>query len=47
MGVGPDNDKKYVTLFDRHLRLGFVQVLLGTEKVTWQDIYGRSTINKR
>jgi esterase/lipase superfamily enzyme len=47
MGVGPENDKKYVTLFDRHLRLGFAEVRIGTENDTWWDIYDLSTTNKR
>jgi esterase/lipase superfamily enzyme len=47
MGVGPEDDKKYVTLFDRYLRLGFAEVRIGTENDTWWDIYDLSTTDKR
>ncbi|KPJ98640.1 MAG: hypothetical protein AMJ60_07570 [Desulfobacterales bacterium SG8_35] len=46
-GVGSDDDRKYVTLFDRNLRLGAAQVRIGSEKDNWIDIYGLSTVNKR
>ena len=47
MGVGSDEEKKYVTLFDRNLRLGAAQVRIGSEEKTWMDLHGLSTINKR
>jgi len=47
MGVGSEDEKKYITLFDKNLRLGAAQVRIGSEKETWMDIYGLSTINKR
>lgn len=46
MGVGSDEDKQYVTLFDQKLRLGAVQIRIGSEKDTWLDIYKLSTIDK-
>ena len=47
MGVGADDERKYITLFDKNLRLGAAQVRIGSEKETWLDIYGLSTVNKR
>ena len=47
MGSGTEDEKKYITLFDKTLRLGATQVRIGSEKETWVDIYGLSTINKR
>jgi len=47
MGSGTEEEKKYITLFDKNLRLGATQVRIGSEKETWFDIYGLSTINKR
>ena len=47
MGVGSEDVRKYITLFDRNLRLGTAQVRIGSETETWLDIYGLSTINKR
>ena len=47
MGVGSEEEKKYITLFDKNMRLGAAQVRIGSEKETWMDIYGLSTINKR
>ena len=46
MGVGTDEERKYVTLFDKKLRLGTAQIRIGTEKDTWKDIYKLSTIDK-
>jgi esterase/lipase superfamily enzyme len=45
--VGSEEDRSYMTLFDKNLRLGAAQVRIGSEKETWMDIYGLSTINKR
>lgn len=47
MGVGAADERKYITLFDKSLRLGATQIRIGSEKDTWVDIYGLSTINKR
>ena len=47
IGSGTEDEKKYITLFDKNLRLGATQVRIGSEKETWVDIYGLSTINKR
>ena len=47
MPVSSEEDRKYMTLFDKNLRLGTAQVRIGSEKETWMDIYGLSTINKR
>jgi esterase/lipase superfamily enzyme len=47
MGVGSEDEKKYITLFDKNLRLGAAQVRIGSEEKTWMDLYGLSTINKR
>ena len=47
IGSGTEDEKKYLTLFDKNLRLGTTQVRIGSEKETWMDIYGLSTINKR
>jgi len=46
MGVGSDEDKKYVTLFDKKLRLGTVQIRIGSEKDSWLDIYRLSTVDQ-
>ena len=32
MGVGSEDEKKYITLFDKKLRLGAAQVRIGSEK---------------
>jgi len=45
--VGSEEDRSYMTLFDKKLRLGAVQVRIGSEKETWMDIYGLSTSSKR
>jgi esterase/lipase superfamily enzyme len=47
MGVGSDDEKKYITLFDQNLRLGAAQVRIGSEKETWLDIYGLSLSDER
>ena len=47
MGVGPEDDRKYMTLFDRNLRFGGALVRIGSEKKTWMDIYGLSTSRER
>jgi esterase/lipase superfamily enzyme len=47
MGVGPEDDRKYMTLFDRNLRFGGAQVRIGSEQKTWMDIYGMSTSRER
>ena len=47
LGVGSEDEKKYITLFDKNLRLGAAQVRIGSEEKTWMDLYGLSTINKR
>jgi len=47
MGVGSEEEMKYITLFDKNLRLGAAQIRIGSEKETWMDIYGLSTTNKR
>ena len=47
MPVSSEEDRKYMTLFDKNLRLGAAQVRIGSDKETWMDIYGLSTINKR
>jgi esterase/lipase superfamily enzyme len=46
IGVGTEDEKKYVTLFDKKLRLGTTQIRIGSEKDTWFDIYKLSTIDK-
>ena len=38
MGSGTEDEKKYITLFDKTLRLGATQVRIGSEKETWVDI---------
>jgi esterase/lipase superfamily enzyme len=45
--VGSKDDRKYLTLFDKTIRLGTTEVRIGSEKETWMDIYGMSTSNKR
>ena len=45
--VGAEEDRSYMTLFDKKLRLGAAQVRIGSEKETWMDIYSLSTSNKR
>ncbi len=47
IGVGSEEEMKYITLFDKNLRLGAAQIRIGSEKETWMDIYGLSTTNKR
>ena len=47
MRVGPEDDKKYITLFDRNLRLGTAQISIGSDKETWMDIYSLSTSSER
>ncbi len=47
MGVGSQDEKKYITLFDKNLRLGKAQVRIGSEKKSWTDLYGLSTSNER
>jgi esterase/lipase superfamily enzyme len=47
MGVGPEDDRKYITLFDGYLRLGTAQVRIGSVNKTWKDIYSLSTSGER
>ena len=47
MRVGSEGDRKYMTLFDKNLRLGTAQVRIGSEKKTWMDLYSLSTSRER
>lgn len=47
MGVGPQDDRKYMTLFDKNIRLGTTRVRIGSDKKTWMELHGLSTINQR
>jgi esterase/lipase superfamily enzyme len=47
MGVGPEDDRKYITLFDGYLRLGTAQIRIGSVNKTWKDIYSLSTSRER
>jgi len=47
MGVGPEDDRKYITLFDGYLRLGTAQIRIGSVNKTWKDIYSLSTSGER
>ena len=46
-GVGQESDRKYITLFDRNLRLGTALVRIGSANKTWSDIYSLSTSKER
>ena len=47
MGLGQEDDRKYITLFNSNLRLGTAQVRIGSANKTWSDIYSLSTSKER